>query len=71
MVTTLIGFTPDDWQERSLGDFCELIAGTSIAEDSLGTVPVVKPKNLVAGRVSGPTDCTSPDEASHRGPVSD
>lgn len=66
MVNSLIGSTPDDWQEILLGDFCELIAGTSIAEDSYGTVPVVKPRNLVAGRISGPTDRTSPDEAAHR-----
>ena len=66
MVKALIGSTPEDWQERPLGDFCELIAGTSIVEDSLGTIPVVKPKNLVDGRVSGPTDCTTSDEATHR-----
>jgi restriction endonuclease S subunit len=66
VVNALIGSTPEDWQERPLGDFCELIAGTSIAEDSFGTVPVVKPRNLLAGRVSGPTDCTSSDEAAHR-----
>lgn len=48
MVSSLIGSTPDDWQEILLGDLCELVAGTSIAEDSYGTVPVVKPRNLVA-----------------------
>ena len=66
MVNALIGSTPELWQERPLGEFCELTAGTSIAEDSLGTIPVVKPKNLVAGRVSGPTDCTTSDEAARR-----
>ena len=66
MVNSLIGSTPDDWQEVPLGDFCELIAGTSITEDPHGTVPVVKPRNLVAGRISGPTDRTSSDEAAHR-----
>ncbi len=66
MVNALIGSTPEDWRERALGDFCELIAGTSIAEESLGTVPVVKPRNLVSGRVSGPTDYANPDEASRR-----
>lgn len=66
MVNALIGSMPEDWQEKPLSDFCELIAGTSIMEDSFGTIPVVKPKNLVAGRISGTTDCTTPDEATHR-----
>jgi restriction endonuclease S subunit len=66
VVNALIGSMPEDWREIALGDFCELIAGTSITEDSLGTVPVVKPRNLVSGRISGTTDYASLDEASRR-----
>jgi restriction endonuclease S subunit len=66
VVSALIGSMPEDWREIALGDFCELIAGTSIVEDPLGTVPIVKPRNLVSGRISGPIDYASHDETSRR-----
>lgn len=66
MVTALIGPMPSDWGERLLGEFCDLTAGASIAEDAAGTVAIVKPKNLVLGRVLGPTDCANSEEASRR-----
>jgi restriction endonuclease S subunit len=66
MASALIGSTPAEWEEIPLGHLCELIAGAAIADDPQGAVPIVKPKNLVAGRVVGPADSTSAVEASQR-----
>jgi restriction endonuclease S subunit len=66
MVNDIIGTTPADWQEVALGDFCDLIAGSSILDDPQGAVPVVKPRNLSAGRVSGSTDHTNSAEAANK-----
>lgn len=63
MVSTLIGPTPADWTENQLGNICELMPGATTFDDPRGSVPVVKPKNLVAGKVSGPSDRVGADVA--------
>jgi type I restriction enzyme M protein len=52
-----------DWTEVRLADICDLIPGTPTEEDPEGTVPLLKPKNLLRGRLSGPTDMINAAEA--------
>jgi restriction endonuclease S subunit len=62
-MSALIGSTPVDWAEVELSDICELIPGAAIQEDPNGSVPVLKPKNLIDGRIAGPTDMMDATEA--------
>ncbi len=66
MVNPLIEPTPLNWPVRPLGELCELVAGTMITDDAQGSVPVVKAKNLLSGRVAGVIDRTNSNEASLR-----
>lgn len=62
-MSKLIGSTPADWADTRLADICELIPGAATKEDTDGSVPVVKPRNLISGRVTGPTDNMDATEA--------
>lgn len=62
-MSALIGPTPADWDEAPLADVCELIPGAPTKDDPAGKVPVLKPKNLVAGRLAGQTDMMDAAEA--------
>jgi restriction endonuclease S subunit len=64
-VSALIGTTPTDWVETRLIDICTLIPGAPTYNDPQGSVPVLKPRNLMAGKLAGPTDRINVDEAAH------
>lgn len=51
------------WARTRLGEVCELIPGAPTRDVVDGSVPVVKPKNIVSGRVTGVTDRVSEDDA--------
>jgi restriction endonuclease S subunit len=65
-VSALIGATPTDWAETRLADICTLIPGAPTHDDPNGSVPVLKPRNLVAGKLAGPTDRIDVEEARQR-----
>jgi type I restriction enzyme M protein len=65
-MSVLIGSTPADWTDAQLADFCELIPGAPTQDDPNGSVPVLKPKNLVSGKLTGPTDKMDAAEAEQR-----
>jgi restriction endonuclease S subunit len=65
-VSALIGATPPNWTETQLAEICTLIPGAPTKDDPGGSVPLLKPKNLVAGKLAGPTDRVSADEAARR-----
>ena len=65
-MSTLIGSMPTGWTEARLRDICTLIPGAATHDDPDGLVPVLKPRNLVAGRLVGPTDRMSAQEAAQR-----
>jgi restriction endonuclease S subunit len=58
--------TPAGWAEMSLRDICELVPGAPTHDEPDGPVPVLKPRNLIAGRLAGPTDRISAEEAAQR-----
>lgn len=62
----LIGAIPPAWVTTRLSDICTLIPGAPTLDDPHGTVPVLKPKNVTAGKLSGPVDRISTDEAARR-----
>ncbi len=66
MMSTLIGPMPAGWTETRLKDICTLIPGAATHDDPDGLVPVLKPRNLIAGRLVGPTDRMSALEAAQR-----
>jgi len=55
--------SPADWPEVRLTELCDLVAGTPTHDAPDGSVPVLKPRNLVLGGLAGPTDMLSADEA--------
>jgi len=60
---SLVGLTPTEWPEARLSDICDLIPGAPTRDDPSGSVPVLKPRNLVLGRLAGPTDTMDSAEA--------
>ena len=46
-----------------LSDLCQLVPGTPTHDAPDGSVPVLKPKNLALGRLTGPTDMLTTVEA--------
>lgn len=65
-MSVLIGSIPVNWIEVQLADICELIPGAPTQDDPNGSVPVLKPKNLVSGKLTGPTDKMDAAEAEQR-----
>ena len=65
-MSALLGPVPTSWTETRLADICTLIPGATTHDDPDGSVPVLKPRNLRAGRLVGPTDRMSADEAAQR-----
>ena len=65
-MSTLIGPMPIGWTETRLRDICTLTPGATTHDDPDGPVPVLKPRNLIAGRLVGPTDRISAQEAAQR-----
>lgn len=65
-MTDLIGAAPSDWTATSLADISVLIPGAHTPNDPGGSVPVLKPKNVVAGRVTESADGISAEEAALR-----
>ncbi|WP_433512559.1 restriction endonuclease subunit S [Nonomuraea sp. CA-143628] len=63
MARSLIGELPAGWTQVELGELGELRAGATTPADSDGPVAVVKPRNLVDGRLQGDTDHISEEEA--------
>ncbi len=51
------------WPAVQLADLCPLVPGTPTHDAPNGPVPVLKPKNLVLGRLAGPTDMLTTQEA--------
>jgi restriction endonuclease S subunit len=62
-MSVLVGSTPANWAEAQLADICDLIPGAPTRDDPNGSVPVLKPKNLVSGKLTGPTDKMDAAEA--------
>jgi restriction endonuclease S subunit len=62
-MSALIGPSPAEWGEVPLSDICDLIPGAPTHDDPDGSVPVLKPKNLVLGKLAGPTDTMDAAEA--------
>jgi restriction endonuclease S subunit len=62
-MSVLIGSAPPNWTRVQLGDICDLIPGAPTQDDPNGSVPVLKPKNLVSGKLIGPTDKMDTAEA--------
>jgi restriction endonuclease S subunit len=58
--------TPAGWAEVRLEDICELVPGAPTHDEPDGAVPVLKPRNLITGRLAGPTDRISAEEAAKR-----
>lgn len=65
-MSAIIGSTPEDWTEAQLADICELTPGAATSDDPQGSVPIVKPRNLIDERISGTTDHAGADEADRR-----
>jgi restriction endonuclease S subunit len=59
----LVGPAMPGREQIRLGDICELIPGAPTRDAATGGVPVVKPKNIVAGRVTGAIDHVSAADA--------
>jgi type I restriction enzyme M protein len=59
----LVSSASGDWPAIQLGDLCHLVPGTPTRDAPDGSVPLLKPKNLALGRISGPTDMLSTEEA--------
>jgi restriction endonuclease S subunit len=57
---------PEDWPEFRLSDVALLIPGAPTHDDPVGTTPVLKPKNIVAGQLSGETDRVDDNIAEHK-----
>jgi restriction endonuclease S subunit len=62
-MSALMGPTPAEWGEVQLSDICDLIPGAPTQDDPGGTVPVLKPRNLVSAKLAGPTDTMNDAEA--------
>jgi type I restriction enzyme M protein len=58
--------TAAGWEEASLAHICDLVPGAPTRDEPDGPVPVLKPRNLVGGRLVGPTDRTTAEEAVQR-----
>jgi restriction endonuclease S subunit len=65
-MSDLIGATPSTWATTRLSDICTLIPGASTPSDLAGAVPVLKPRNISAGKLAGPVDRISAEEAARR-----
>ncbi|MFI6174569.1 restriction endonuclease subunit S [Nonomuraea sp. NPDC051191] len=63
MVSALIGELPAGWTETNLAEICELTAGAALQESPDGRTTVIKPKNLVGGRITGTFDHVSDEES--------
>lgn len=59
----LVGSASTHWPAAQLAELCELVPGTPTHDAADGSVPVLKPRNLVLGRLAGPTDMLSAEEA--------
>lgn len=59
----LISASSANWPVAQLSEFCQLVPGTPTHDAPDGSVPVLKPKNLVLGRLTGPTDMLTTVEA--------
>jgi restriction endonuclease S subunit len=63
----LIGEIPASWVTAQLSDICTLTPGASTPSDSdAGSIPVLKPKNVIDGKLAGPVDGISAEEAARR-----
>jgi hypothetical protein len=62
-MSTLVGRTPTNWAETRLTDICLLVPGAPTHDDPEGSVPVLKPRNLLRGRLFGKTDMVDADKA--------
>ncbi len=58
-MNSLIGAVPLNWPQTQLADICDLVPGTPTEDAADGTIPVLKPKNLIRSRLTGPTDTVS------------
>ena len=58
-MSLLIGASATTWPEVQLRDVCDLVPGTPTEDAPHGDVPVLKPRNLILGRLAGPTDMTT------------
>jgi restriction endonuclease S subunit len=65
-MSALLGPMPASWTETQLADICKLIPGAATHDDPDGSVPILKPRNLIAGMLAGSTDRMSADEAAQR-----
>jgi type I restriction enzyme M protein len=63
IVESPVGELPLGWHEVSLADISELTAGCFARASADGSVGVIKPRNLVAGRISGTFDRIAEDAA--------
>jgi restriction endonuclease S subunit len=59
-------FTRAGWEEVRLAEICALVPGAPTHDEPDGPVPVLKPRNLIGGRLAGPTDRISAEEAVQR-----
>ncbi|MCP2290296.1 type I restriction-modification system subunit M/S [Nocardia amikacinitolerans] len=57
---------PSEWTETQLGEICQITPGASTKDSREGDVCVAKPRNVVSGRLSGPTDYIDAEQARHR-----
>jgi restriction endonuclease S subunit len=62
-MSALMGPTPAEWSEVQLSDICDLIPGAPTHDDPEGSVPVLKPRNLMLGKLVGQTDTMNESEA--------
>jgi restriction endonuclease S subunit len=62
-MSALVGSTPAEWGEVQLADICDLIPGAPTHDDPDGSVPILKPRNLMSGKLVGPTDTMNDAEA--------
>jgi restriction endonuclease S subunit len=62
----LIDAVPSTWITAELSDICTLTPGAPTPNDPDGSVPVLKPRNVMAGRLAGSVDCISAEEAASR-----
>lgn len=62
----LLDVAPDHWAKAQLSELCELIPGAVTSESPNGSVPVVKPRNLASGKITGRTDLMEAAEAAGR-----
>jgi len=63
MVNALIGNLPTGWGEVNLVEISDLRAGAATSGGSDGPVRVLKPRNLVGGRITGVVDRIDDKEA--------